>query len=120
MKTFKIFESPLGMREAVKVGWSWPAFLFTLIWLLVKKLYVIAFILWSLALIIIYVEIEAGTGDTISSIFSLIVGIVGGIQGNKWREDNLIERGYRSETALKAMTPEGALALFVQQKSNKS
>tara|TARA_Y100001935_G_C17256170_1_gene483720 strand:+ start:312 stop:665 length:354 start_codon:yes stop_codon:yes gene_type:complete len=117
MKTFKIYESPMGMKEAVKVGWSWPAFFFTIIWLLVKKLYLIAAILFTVGFIIILFEIEAGSGDTISSLFSLIIGIVAGVQGNKWREDNLLKRGYRSETTLQAMTPEGALALFVQQQS---
>lgn len=117
MKTFKIFESPLGKKEAVKVGWSWPAFWFFFIWILVKKLYFIASIIWSLLIIIIFVEIEVGTADTISSIFSFIIGIVGGIQGNKWRENNLIQRGFISKTTIQAMTPEGALALFVQQKS---
>jgi len=117
MKTFKIYESPMGMKEAVKVGWSWPAFFFTVIWLLVKKLYLIAAIIWTVGFIIILFEIEAGSGETISSLFSLIINIVGGVQGNKWREDNLLKRGYRSNTTLQAMTPEGALALFVQQQS---
>ncbi len=120
MKTFKIYESPLGMREAVKVGWSWPAFFFILIWLLVKKLYPIAAILWTIGIIITLLEVEAGSGEAISSLFSLIISIVGGLQGNKWREDNLIKRGYSSEITLQAMTPEGALALFIQKQPKKS
>lgn len=37
MKTYKIFKNPTGQYEAVKQGWSWPAFLFGGIWACVKK-----------------------------------------------------------------------------------
>jgi hypothetical protein len=39
MKTFKIYEPPTGECEAVKQGWSWPAFFFGPIWALVKTLW---------------------------------------------------------------------------------
>ena len=37
MKTYKIFKNPTGQYEAVKQGWSWPAFFFGGIWACVKK-----------------------------------------------------------------------------------
>ena len=39
MKQYKIFKHPLGKIEAVKQGWSWPAFFFNWIWALVKKMW---------------------------------------------------------------------------------
>lgn len=41
MKRFKIYENPAQNYEAVKIGWSWPAFFFSGIWALFKKLWVI-------------------------------------------------------------------------------
>ena len=37
MKQYKIFKHPSGNSEAVKQGWSWPAFFFSFIWAMVKK-----------------------------------------------------------------------------------
>ena len=39
MKTYKIFKNPTGQYEAVKQGWSWPAFFFGGIWACVKKIW---------------------------------------------------------------------------------
>ncbi len=36
MKQYKIYEHPAGAIEAVKLGWSWPAFFFVSIWALFK------------------------------------------------------------------------------------
>ena len=50
MKTYKIFKNPTGQYEAVKQGWSWPAFFFAGIWACVKKM-------WGLGIGIIIVFI---------------------------------------------------------------
>ena len=73
MKRYKIYKSPLGMIEAVKTGWSWPGFFFTLIWLLVKKLYVTAGMVFLIAIIIGFVEFETG-GTVLSSFYNLSLG----------------------------------------------
>jgi len=39
MKQYKIFVNPQGTCEAVKQGWSWPAFLFTWVWGIFKKMW---------------------------------------------------------------------------------
>lgn len=38
MNQYRIYENQLGMREAVKQGWSWPACCFTWIWAFNKKI----------------------------------------------------------------------------------
>ena len=111
MKRYKIYKSPLGMIEAVKKGWSWPGFLFTLIWLLVKKLYVTAGIVWSIAIVIGFVELETG-GTVFSSFFSASIGLIVGLKGNQLRIKNLIDRGFIFKTTVSAKTPEGALASY--------
>jgi len=39
MKLFSVFKHPTLCIEAVKVGLSWPAFVFGMIWMLVNKLW---------------------------------------------------------------------------------
>lgn len=39
MKQYKIYANPQGTYEAVKQGWSWPAFFFSFIWAMVKKMW---------------------------------------------------------------------------------
>ena len=39
MKTFNVFSHPVQGFEAVKVGFSWPAFLFGSLWMLDKGLW---------------------------------------------------------------------------------
>ena len=111
MKRYKILKSPFGMIEAVKTGWSWPGFFFTLIWLLVKKLYVTAGIVWFIAIVISFVEIENG-GTVFSSFFSVSIGLIVGLKGNLWRVKNFISRGFIFKTTVSAKTPEGALASY--------
>jgi hypothetical protein len=42
MKTYKVFTHPSGSTQAVKQGWSWPAFLVPHIWALFKRLWGLA------------------------------------------------------------------------------
>jgi hypothetical protein len=114
MKRYKILKSPLGMIEAVKIGWSWPGFLFTMIWLLVKKLYVTAGIVWSIAIVITFVELETG-GTVFSSFFSVSIGLIAGLKGNQWRVKNFISRGFIFKTTVSAQTPDGALASYINK-----
>ncbi|MBT5097170.1 MAG: DUF2628 domain-containing protein [Cryomorphaceae bacterium] len=111
MKRYKIYKSPLGMIEAVKTGWSWPGFFFTLIWLLVKKLYVTAGMVFLIAIIIGFVEFETG-GTVLSSFYNLSIGLIVGLKGNQWRIKNLVSRGFIFKTTVSAKTPEGALASY--------
>jgi len=39
VKTFNIYHHPIHGYEAVKVGFSWPAFFFAFIWMLLKRLW---------------------------------------------------------------------------------
>lgn len=113
MKTYKIFTSPIGQTEAVKQGWSWPGFFFSLIWTLAKKMWVVSGLLvggwfvWELLADAIASEVRP---------FGLLFALLVGAQGNQWRENNLLKRGYEcQEETVEAPTPEAALALWVKE-----
>ena len=49
MKQYKIFRNASGQVEAVKQGWSWPAFFFSVIWAIAKRLWIIA--IWAILIV---------------------------------------------------------------------
>lgn len=123
MSTVKIYKHPTKGEESVKIGFSWPAFLFTIIWMLIKRLWGIAAIwvlcvfIWSgLVVFMTYPQFAAfrerakqqQSGVTVTAVGeprpgSSIVTIGGwlalllvpGFKGNRWRERNLVKRGFR-------------------------
>ena len=117
MKQYKIFQDSSGNSEAVKQGWSWPAFFFSFIWAFAKKLWLlgIAFIIGSLVFGLIVGAAGGGEGlDALINVVSIVISIVFGINGNSWREKNLFSRGYEQADTVTAASPEDAVALYVQ------
>lgn len=122
MKQFKLYANPQESYEAVKQGWSWPAFFFVWIWALVKKMWVLGFCVFGvfIAIRVIGTTICADLKqeiNTITFIGSLVLSIVFGINGNKWRETNLTHRGFDFKEAVTAANVEGAIALSVKNGS---
>lgn len=122
MKQFKIYTNPQGSYEAVKQGWSWPAFFFGPIWALVKKMWALGFGVLGVFFVLGFIggavggELEQWIDD-IMSIGSLVVTIVFGLNGNKWRETNLESRGFDFKDTVTAANGEGAIALYVKNSS---
>jgi hypothetical protein len=119
MKTYKIFVNPQGTGEAVKQGWSWPGFFFNIIWALIKKMWVLGVVLvivfFALGFIEVSIEVssgkEAAAGiSAITSILNLIMAVIFGVNGNKWREKSLLSRGFDYQDTVDAQNPEAAMA----------
>jgi hypothetical protein len=115
LKQYKIFKHPSGEIEAVKQGWSWPAFLFTFIWAMVKKIWGIG--IGVLILFVIFLSMIGTGADLFVNIISFVVSIIFGVYGNSWRENNLDSRGYEMKGTVTAATPEGAIEQFLNQES---
>ncbi|MBI9082281.1 MAG: DUF2628 domain-containing protein [Desulfobacterales bacterium] len=120
MKQYKVFKHPSGINEAVKQGWSWPAFFFNFIWAMVKKMWglgvgiLVGFLVFGIILGL------AGVGkgsDAIINVVAIIVNIIFGLNGNKWRENNLISRGFEHADTVTASNSEGAVALFLKSEN---
>ena len=121
MKQYKMFEHPTGKIEAVKQGWSWPAFFFNIFWAFCKRMWALGGILFAVFFAIGFIGRAAG-GDTeqaidvLTPIANLVISIVFGVKGNSWREKNLMGRAYEFRTTVTAVNPEGAIALFIKDK----
>ena len=62
MKTFKVYSHPIQGFKAVKVGFSWPAFFFGDLWMLVKRLWGLAAI-WICTYVVLLI-IETATDSS--------------------------------------------------------
>ena len=118
MKQYKVFTNPSGLTEAVKQGWSWPAFFFNAIWAMVKKMWGIGvgfFLGFSvLGFILGLIGSEGLVVQGLINICAFIANIVFGINGNSWREKNLLSRGFELVNTVTAENSEGAIALHLK------
>ena len=118
MKQYKVFKHPSGAIEAVKQGWYWPAFFFSFIWAMVKKMWALgvgffaAFFILGIILGLAGVKENAANG--LINIAAIIVNIVFGVNGNAWREKNLLSRGFEFRDTVTAANPDGAMALILK------
>tara|TARA_Y100000748_G_scaffold138733_1_gene116335 strand:- start:3814 stop:4344 length:531 start_codon:yes stop_codon:yes gene_type:complete len=143
MKAYNIYKNPFGMLEAVKIGWSWPAFLIPGFWLIAKQLWVIVGIFWTIILTWFFIEllvldpyyIDMGMYDeyyygydmyrnsfdrAVNMGFAIGSGVFFGIQGNQFVENNLMNQGYVSQCTINATSPQFALSLYLQGESTNS
>jgi hypothetical protein len=71
MKTFKVFKHPTLGYQAVKIGFSWPGFLFSVIWLLMKKLWRHALVVISGIILLTLIEVFFNNAQT--SVMALLI-----------------------------------------------
>lgn len=118
MKTFALYHHPQMGYEAVKQGFSWPGFWFTWIWAFVKKLYGIGVVLlMSLIVLRVLIETRELALVWLGAVGSLVVVLIVGFQGNSWRENKLMDRGYQQVETLQAENAEAAIARLIQREA---
>lgn len=118
MKHYKIYEHPAGRIEAVKLGWSWPAFFFAPTWALFKKMWGLGGGVLAAYLFSVFLLPEEEAGNSLLILVETALHIIFAVNGNRWRENNLQSRGYEYKETQTAAHPEGAVALYLRHKSN--
>ena len=116
MRAFHVYGHPIHKFEAVKQGFSWPAFFFGLFWALAKKLWGIFFV--SLVIMGLAVLAEGGSESetAFSGLVSIVLMIIFGVKGNDWRKRKLVKRGFEKLDIVEAKTKDAAIAWAVKQK----
>ncbi|MDZ4355853.1 MAG: DUF2628 domain-containing protein [Variovorax sp.] len=111
MKTYKIFKDPLGSVQAIKDGWSWPAFFFGAFWALYHRMWWVGLGFLGVVTLIVFAEDAIGTAAAsgVINVFSLIVSVGFGIGGNALRVGQKIRRGYEEIAVVQAANVEMAL-----------
>lgn len=119
MSEFNVYKHPIRGYEAVKIGFSWPAFFFSGFWLLAKQLWGMAGIWLVLSMFLgvfdgFGTQTPRGAGDVIFFIIIILLyltlWLIPAFNGNKWREKNLSSRGYKWVSLSQADTPDAAIA----------
>ena len=117
MKTFRVFYHPAHGYQAVKIGFSWPGFLFSVIWLFIKKLWGQAFLVMAAVLLLASIDMYFENTQTSVMVFFLefSVYVFVGVYGNEWRMTNLQARGFKVADTLEAETPDGAIRKIAKE-----
>ena len=114
MNQYSILQHPTLGLEAVKNGWSWPAFLFTWIWAFVKRLYMIGWIALLAVMALSSVPVPEAW-----LVGNLIISIALGVKGNELRVKRLRDSGYEEVATVGARTPDGALAAHLASQGDE-
>jgi len=121
MKTFNIYIHLVAAIEAVKVGFSWPAFFFGSFWMLDRGLWGrAAFWLagYSAAKLVATLADKVQPTDYLGVLHASILialELIAGANGNRWWEKDLLRRGYSRAATITAPTPEEAICNYLDQ-----
>jgi hypothetical protein len=120
MKTYKIFANPFNQYEAVKQGFSWPGLFFAGYWMLFKRMWSYAGMLFGGLFVFYFVLYAVGIPESsmvpLQSIINISLGVYCGQQGNNLREKYLLDHGYEFITTIEAPNPDLALAQYMSEK----
>ena len=114
MKTFDVYKHPTQGYQAVKQGFGWPAFIFTIIWAFVKKMWGLGFAFLGVIFLLTLVETAfeqegSQAGVLVMLLAQLAFYIVVGVKGNDWRRGNLVKRGFERLNTVEAETLDAAI-----------
>lgn len=117
---FDVFEHAGNRYEAVKCGFSWPAFFFTLFWAFIKRLWPQAILTLSFVLVLAIVpafhELERQSFG--NSGLGLILGLLFGFRGNVWRTARLEALGWTHASTVEADKPSQAIAIVRDKRTH--
>ena len=124
MHAFKIYQHPTHGRQAVRIGYCWPAFFFGFFWMLFHRLWFLAlgWIASYAALSTLVVNTTRAGPETglqaIAYVLLLvaftILWLVPAFKGNSWREEQLAATGFSQVTVLQADNASQAVAKLSQ------
>jgi len=115
MKTFDVYQHSIYGLQAVKQGFSWPAFGFTVWWALAKKMWGIASLLFLALMVLFIIDLASDINVLIIFIAHLILFIFTGFNANEWRRANLLNRGFTLVKTVSANNPDAAMGSVVSQ-----
>jgi hypothetical protein len=116
LKKFDVFRNAeTGKYQAVKEGFGWPAFFFSVIWAFGYRMYLVAGIGFLITLVIVGADSFIGQKDFAVNVgleaLNLFVAVIFGVFGNNWRRHNLLKRGFNMLGTQIAAKASSAVAL---------
>lgn len=130
MRSFFVFSRPGGAVEVVKQGWSWPAFVFNVLWALWHRMWLLAFGAWlgeilaPAFLAAVFDALSCAGLDVLplalaaGLAFGLGVPVAFGAGGNTWRRAHLLLRGYAERGIVVASSAAAAEGVFLRSEGD--
>jgi len=116
MRVYTVHVPPFSHRESdpvlIKEGFSWPAFLFGPLWMLIHGLWLAFVALVAITLLLGVAADAFGLGEILQAIVSLAIAVLVGAHGNDMRRHVLVRRGYRDAGVVAARNMDEALHRF--------
>ncbi len=116
MPSFRILTNDSGDMRAVKTGFSWPAFMLNLIWLIANGLWIGAFLFFVLIsgwMLLFAAEVQespvAASAMAVAAAIALLLFL--GFRGNDWLASHLDSREYTHVHTVEAKNFAEALEL---------
>ena len=126
MNIYSIYYTDVkGTYTAIKEGWSWVAFFFTGIWAFWISLWKVFFIVLIINIFInIFISrlFVAGSDSQyfVVAIIAIVISFIFGLNGNKWREERIMNQGYNYVGSINANNPKSAKAQWINSKDTES
>lgn len=121
MKKFYIYENKvINHVEAVKDGFSWPGFLFTLIWLVYKRMWTLvgAYALVITMIVLAGLSLPKGGSELLSNIFGIAASVWLGLKGNYEYGKHLEKNGYKKIGEILAKDKQSAVYNYIAYRKN--
>ena len=133
MKIYSIYADKKGNYKAVKKGWSWPAFLFTTVWAVIKGVWkgsTCSAIVLSCVFIILVIVANIPPHRNLNLLFDLLVvymsyfllalSLIMGSRGNQWIRTKLLRGGYDYQEIILAHSEKAAVMLYITENKHKT
>lgn len=133
MKIYSIYADKKGNYQVVKRGWSWPAFLFNVIWAINNNVHktstcrltflgyiIISFIILLLLPVQSNMSLFFELLITYTSYLLLALALIMGANGNQWIRTSLLQRGYAYQEIILADNQTDALVLYIKENKDKT
>jgi len=124
VKRFSIYEHPNGKTDVVKKGWSWPAFLFTLLWAWTEEIWIIVIPViagsFFLSTLLHYYGTNDEMSETLIRIVAILICFALGLFGNACQERKLRSNDFVFREIIEARRKDEALALYKKKRDAQS
>ena len=116
MKAFTVHARPLDPPEGfafVKDGFSWPALLVPILWLLWHRLWLA--LVWYVAWVLALAWVDRLAGETWAAILAILGALFVALEANDIRRRSLVSRGWRELGAASGSNLEEAEIRFFSE-----
>lgn len=114
-KTYRVFENQDGVHDAVPVGFCIMGFFFSILWSLLNRLWLLAFIFTFCYLLLIITGYQILAGPV-----SLVISLYVGFRGNALVTENLLNKGYKEIRTVEAKGIDDAIRMIEYPEKSES